>query len=339
MPTPKSVVEMLQVLIPLRQSVFIWGPPGAGKSSVIAQVAKALDREMIDLRANLLDPVDVRGLPHIKDGMAHWATPSFFPTEGEGILNLDELNTAPSLTQNAFLQLTIPPYKLGEYTLPPGWTIVAAGNRATDRAHVTRMSSALNDRFHHINFEVSTDDWVEWAYGAKVVPELIGFVRARPNLLHKFDPALNEKTFPTPRGWEVVSNILKTGAIKSLEGTIDDRNIEFDLLSGKVGDGPAFEFLSFLRTFRSMPDINQILKNPDKVEVPDDPDTLYAMCGALAAKASKKTMGAIVTYSLREEMRKEFSVLLIMDSVRKDKSITYTKAFIRWASKNAEVMI
>ena len=330
---------MLKVLIPLRQSFFLWGPPGAGKSSVIKQVAETLGIGMIDLRANLLDPVDVRGLPYVKDGKAHWATPSFFPTEGQGILNLDELNTAPTLTQNAFLQLTIPPYKLGEYTLPIGWSIGAAGNRATDRAHVTRMSSALNDRFHHIEFEPDVDDWVEWGYGAKIQPELIGFVRARPNLLHKFDPSKDEKSFPTPRGWEVVSNILQTGAIKSLDGTFDDRNIEFDLLSGKVGDGPAYEFLSFLRTFRSMPDINRILAKPDKEPVPEDPDTLYAMSGALASRASKKTIEAIVTYAMRKEMRKEFSVLLIMDSVRKDSSITFTKAFTRWASVNAEVMI
>lgn len=338
MPTPKSVADMLAILIPLRQSTFLWGPPGAGKSSVVAQVAKMLGRDMIDIRANLLDPVDVRGLPHINgEGQAHWATPAFFPREGEGILFLDELNTAPALTQNAFLQLTCKPYKLGEYELPEGWSVVAAGNRETDRVHATRMSSALLDRFNHINFEISVDDWVEWAYGAGVVPELIGFVRARPELLHKFDPSKNEKTFPTPRSWEDISDILKTGSIKSLEGTVDQRNVEFDLITGKVGDGPAFEFLSFLRTFRSLPDLREVLADPDKADVPTDPDTLYAMCGALAAKATKKTMEAIVTYSSR--LRKEFSVLLIMDSVRKDKGVTYTKAFTRWASQNAEVII
>jgi len=118
---------------------------------------------------------------------------------------------------------------------------------------------------------------------------------------------------------------------------MDQRNIEFDLLTGKVGDGPAFEFLSFLRTFRSLPDLKYVLANPDKADVPNDPDTLYAMCGALASKATKQTMDAIVTYSSR--LRKEFSVLLIMDSVRKDKGVTYTKAFTRWASENAEVII
>ena len=338
MPSPKNVIEMLHVLVPLRQSTFLWGPPGVGKSDVVHQVGRMLDRQVIDLRANLLDPVDVRGLPHLNgQGQAHWATPSFFPKDGSGILFLDELNTAPPLTQNAFLQLTIPPYQLGEYTLPPDWTVVAAGNRETDRVHASRMSSALSDRFLHINFDVNLDEWVEWAYGAQVVPELIGFLRARPALLHSFDPKKNERSFPTPRSWEIVSRIIKTGAIRSLEGNIDKRNIEFDLIAGKVGDGPAFELLSFLRTFRSLPDLNYLLKHPDKADVPTDPDTLYAICGALASKASKATMDAIVTYAMR--LRKEFSVLLIMDSVKKDKNVTYTEAFTKWASENAEVMI
>jgi len=338
MATPKKVAEMLQILVPLRQSVFVWGPPGVGKSDVVAQVARGLGVRMIDIRANLLDPVDIRGLPHINgNGQAHWATPSFFPTEGKGILFLDELNTAPPLSQNAFLQLTIPPFQLGEYQLPEGWSVVAAGNRETDRVHASRMSSALANRFMHINFDVDLDEWVEWAFQNDVVPELIAFIRARPKLLHSFDPAKNEKRFPTPRSWNFTSDTLKTGAIKSLQGTFDNRNIEFDLISGRVGDGPALELLSFLKTFRSLPDINYILQNPSKADVPKSPDAMYATCTALASRAAKKTIDAIIEYS--DRLKREFSVLLVMDSVRKDKNITYTDAFTRWASKNAEVMI
>uniref|UniRef100_A0A6M3IZF7 Uncharacterized protein n=1 Tax=viral metagenome TaxID=1070528 RepID=A0A6M3IZF7_9ZZZZ len=380
MSTPKQIIQMLNVLIPLRHSVYMWGAPGVGKSEVLGQVGVMLNRKVYDLRANLLDPVDVRGVPYVQywnnfiqnvlsDAVAskqvsknpwmmieiflkhinilsktngtksHWAIPGFLPKEEDGpsILGLDELNTAPPLTQNAFLQITIKPYRLGEYELPPFCSVVACGNRLADRVHAFRMSSALSDRFFHIDFDPDLDDWVEWAMSNGVVPELIGFLRARTNLLHNFDPSKNERSFPTPRGWVMVSDVCKTGAIRSLDGNIDKKNTEFDLISGKVGDGPAYEFITFLKTFRKLPDLKEVLRHPDKADVPEDPDMLYAICGALASKASKQTIDAIVTYA--ERLRKEFSVLLIMDSVRKDKGVTYTPAFTRWASNNAEVII
>ncbi|MDE3179672.1 MAG: MoxR family ATPase, partial [Acidobacteriota bacterium] len=134
---PSGIAEALRVLVRARQPVFVWSGPGMGKSSVVAQVAAGLKLQLRDVRALLLDPVDLRGLPFLgSDGRSNWATPDFLPQDGEGILFLDELNAAPAMVQASCYQLILD-RKLGEYALPDGWAIVAAGNRDSDRAVTT----------------------------------------------------------------------------------------------------------------------------------------------------------------------------------------------------------
>ena len=203
-----AITEALKSLIAAKRPVFLWGPPGVGKSSIVGQVAAAKNLCLKDLRALLLDPVDIRGLPHLaSDGRATWAIPDFLPSDGAGLLFLDELNAAPSMVQAAFYQLILD-RKLGEYTLPDDWVIVAAGNRDSDRATTSRMPSPLRNRFVHLTFEVDTEDWSNWAISNKIRPEVIAFIRFRPELLNQFDK--DAFAFPTPRTWEFLS-IFSTG--------------------------------------------------------------------------------------------------------------------------------
>src|SRR5271157_4947272 len=161
---PSEIASSLQLLTRTRKPAFLWGAPGVGKSQVVAQVAATLGVRLIDIRAVLLDPVDLRGLPTVEHGKAAWATPAFLPEDGAGILFLDELNAAPPLVQAACYQLVLD-RALGDYRLPDGWTVFAAGNREGDRAVTSRMSSALANRFIHLPFETDLDDWSRWAMG------------------------------------------------------------------------------------------------------------------------------------------------------------------------------
>ena len=169
-----AVAAALNLLVSARQPVFIWGGPGIGKSDVVRQLAKAMGVPLKDIRALLLDPVDLRGLPFLgADHAAKWATPDFLPKDGEGILFLDELNAASAMVQAGCYQLVLD-RRLGEYTLPDGWSIIAAGNRETDRAVTTRMPTPLRNRFTHLNFEVDVQM-------GKAVPERCGHAsRHRP---------------------------------------------------------------------------------------------------------------------------------------------------------------
>lgn len=326
---PSRVVESLELCIAARRPVFLWGGPGSGKSDVVAQVATRLNRELIDVRALLLDPVDLKGIPHItEDGDTRFAPPNFLPKgKGKYILFLDELNAAPPLIQASCYQLVLD-RKIGEYTLPDGVSIVAAGNRETDRAVTSRMPSPLANRFIHLDFDVDLDDWVKWASTHNVQPELIAFLRYRPNLLYHFDPKKNtEKAFPTPRSWEFTSQILSQVG----------KSLEYDLISGIVGQGAASELIGFLDICRKIPDPDEVLRYPKKVDVPDDPATLYAICGALAYRANESTFSNLVVYANR--LPDEFSVLLIKDSLDRDENLTATRAFIEWSRDHADILI
>ncbi|MGC2744685.1 MAG: MoxR family ATPase, partial [Candidatus Angelobacter sp.] len=171
-----AISSALRTLVAAQQPVFVWGGPGIGKSALIRQLAGSLKKSLRDVRALLLDPVDLRGLPYFSDGQSKWATPEFLPKDGEGILFLDELNAAPAMVQASCYQLVLD-RKLGEYTLPDGWAVIAAGNHDSDRGVTTRMPTPLRNRFVHLDFEVDLQDWSEWAIQSGIRAEVIAFLR------------------------------------------------------------------------------------------------------------------------------------------------------------------
>jgi hypothetical protein len=315
----------LRTLVAARQPVFIWGGPGIGKSAIVRQLAEDLAVPLQDVRALLLDPVDLRGLPYLgQDGRSKWATPEFLPQDGSGILFLDELNAAPVMVQASCYQLVLD-RKLGEYTLPEGWAIVAAGNRDSDRAVTTRMPTPLRNRFVHLEFEVDAQEWSEWAIQAGVRPEVIAFLRFRQELLSAFDRDAN--AFPSPRSWEFVSRILDA---------TPDQSVEHELFAGAVGSGAATEFSAFLKTFRELPNIDAILLNPLKEPVPENAAAQYAVASALAHRATDSNFDRICTYLGR--MPTEFSVLCVRDASLRQPAVQHTPAFTKWATTNHHVV-
>jgi hypothetical protein len=316
-----GVVQALRSLVAARQPVFVWGSPGIGKSAVVGQLSQALGLAFRDVRALLLDPVDLRGLPYLgSDGRSKWATPEFLPQDGAGIFFLDELNAAPAMVQASFYQLVLD-RRLGEYALPDGWAIIAAGNRDADRAVTTRMPTPLRNRFVHIDFEVDLNEWSEWAINTNVRPEVIAFLRFRPELLSVFDRDAN--AFPSPRSWEFVSRILDTAP---------DPDIEYELLAGTIGPGAATEFSGFLRMFRELPNIDAILVNPLGEPVPDGAAAQYAVASALARCASDMNFDRICLYLNR--MPTEFSVLCVRDASLRAPAIKHTSGYTKWAVDN-----
>lgn len=329
--TPSQIVSALHTLLDVKQPAFLWGAPGVGKSQVVAQTAAARGMALIDIRAVLLDPVDLRGLPRISaDGASVWCPPGFLPGPkhpSEGILFLDELNSAPPLVQAACYQLILDRC-IGEYRLPDGWSIIAAGNREKDKAVTHRMPSALANRMVHLDFEVSLEDWLAWAQRSGIRPELIAFLRFRPALLHDFDPLSAHKAFASPRSWEFLSRILTAGP---------DPEVEYELFQGAVGPGAAAEFMGFLQIWRELPTVESILSDPASAKVPDEPAAMYAICEALAQRAEPLTIDAITVYAAR--LPAEFGVLLMRDAVLLDESLVHTPAFARWATNNARVLM
>lgn len=230
--------------------------------------------------------------------------------------------------------------KLGDYTLPPGWAIIAAGNRSTDRAIVNQMSTALKNRFTHLNYEVNNDDWSDWALRNNIAIEVLGFIRFRPMLLNEFEQRndtseekerirrlKDAQAFATPRSWEFLSKVMrqKPGS-----------DIEYELYTGIVGEGATAEFMGYLKYYRDLPNLDALLMNPGAAKVPEEPATLYALATGLAAKTTRDNVERVVKYALR--MPVEFQVLLVKDAITRDNELVQTKAFNSWAIANADVM-
>lgn len=321
-----SLVKAIVTCINSNRPAFIHGSPGIGKSDLVRQVANFLKLDLIDVRAVLLDPIDLRGIPSVANGKTKWCVPDFLPSQGKGILFIDELNAAPPLVQAALYQLILD-RKLGEYVLPDGWSIVAAGNLDSDKAVTHKMSTALKSRFIHLFLEVDVNEWVSWAIDNKLYMPLIAFIKFRPTLLHSFDPNSKDKAFPCPRTVSFVSDLYNSGI---------DADIEYELVSGTVGEGFAVEWISFHRIFKTLPNPDMVLMNPDSAPIPTDIATLWALCGAISRKVTENSMDRFVTYISR--LSKEFNVFSMQNAVKRDSDLVNTNGYIRWASENQDVM-
>jgi hypothetical protein len=282
---------------------MIWSGPGIGKSSAIRQVADEMGIGFKDLRLALLNPVDLRGLPMVdkETSTAKWLSPEYLPNaerDGErGILFLDEINLAPAAVMNAGYQLILD-RRVGEYTLPKGWVVVAAGNRAKDRASVTKFPAPLANRFVHIEIEADVDDWKRWAMN-HMEPQIVAFISKFPQHLYKAPETLpaGENSFPTPRSWSYANNLFVAG----------------ESIAPAVGQGIGAEFQAYLAVWQSLPDVDAILRGED-VPVPKELDVLWALTTALVSKAEPAQVPAILRYmdSGKNPMPAEFQAKTIL---------------------------
>jgi hypothetical protein len=255
-----------------------------------------------------------------------WLAADFLPTKGKGILFLDEMNSAPQSVQAAAYQLVLN-RKIGDYELPIGWAVIAAGNRAGDRSVVHAMPAALANRFVHLDFDVNVDDWNHWAMNNAIHLDVRAFIRFRPTLLHDFDANTNPRAFPTPRSWSFVNDIYKNNLPP------DD---EFELIRGTIGEGAAAEFSGFVRQIKDLPTVDQVLLNPDDTKLPKDPGALYALVTALDSRVTTENITRVMKYIGR--MPVEFQTVFMRSASRRDSKLTGTRSYVDWCLKNSAVL-
>jgi hypothetical protein len=330
---PSELKSKLETLISINKPAFIWGASGIGKSEIIFKVAEKLDYNLIDVRVSLLDPVDLRGVPSVENGVTKWNPPIFLPQENDkqSILFLDELPHGSPSVQNALFQL-IRDRRIGEYKLPDSTIILAAGNRVSDRVGANKINGALANRFSHLHLEADVNDWVKWGMSeGSIDPNVIAFIRYRPELLFDFDK--DSVAWASPRTWESVSDIVKADS-KGMVVNSQDQS----LIGGTVGDSVAIEFCAFMGMVNTLPDVSAIIKNPETYEVSDDPSVLYALTGALARRSDATNFDAIITYMTRDEMSNEFAVLCINDAITVNPKLAKTKAYVDFMGKYQHIM-
>lgn len=323
--TPIIVSRYLNAAVRAR-TLFLRGPSGIGKSEVVFQSSALLAEDVsnwmgvVDLRLAQMDPTDLRGIPHVgEDGRTHWARPDFLPSTGSGILFLDELTSAPPAVQAAAYQLCLTPWDFG---VPKSWMVIAAGNRKSDRGVTFNIAAPLQNRLCDIDVATTLDDFTDHGIDKGVRPEVLSFLRDRPDFLHKFEGKGDIGPFPSPRSWFAVSDTL------SLDVPVADRA---ELIRGDVGSEAGVAFEAHMRVWESMPRIDDILEGKT-VPVPKDLSTRYCVAMGLAVRLDKSNFDK--AWAFLKQMPAEVQTLTIKLAYRRDRTVTEAKCFQQWVLEN-----
>lgn len=237
--SPRDVPPILDRCRRLGFSAMLWGAPGVGKTSCVHDFAARIGGSLHDVRLTQIESVDLRGLciPDRGSGTTVWLRPEFLPAEGEGVIFLDELTHAEERLQASAYSLLLE-RRVGSYRVPDGYLVAAAGNRVEDGAIAREMGTALADRLVHVQIEADPESWAAWAQAAGVAPEVIAFVRVRPDLLETSEARQRAGHLigASPRGWERVSRIVRDLADPA------DRRTRDIMIAGVVGESAAAEF-------------------------------------------------------------------------------------------------
>lgn len=309
---------------------FLKGSPGVGKSAIIKEIADKYNLKVIDLRLSQCDPTDLNGFPNLDGKKATYRPMDVFPLEEDEIpkgysgwlLFLDEFNSAPMSVQASAYKLTLD-RQVGLHKLHPKVAIVCAGNLETDNAIVNSLSTALQSRLIHFELMVDHKEWLDWAAGNNIHHVVLSYINFKPNNIYSFKPENPDSTYACPRTWEFASKLLK-------HTSLDDPNLVY-LLSGTLGEGVAREFIGFTKVYKNLPTIQQILDNPEKLDVPKDLSTLFALSGSIAANVSEDNFDTLFKFITR--IPPEFIVITLRQILKREPEVlSKSKAYQKWVA-------
>lgn len=331
----KKLTEILSLTIPAHRPVLIKGPPGVGKSDIVAQATDKAGAELVLTHPVVSDPTDFKGLPALvtsKSGkqqaefLAYGDLRKLVEAVKPTVCFLDDLGQAPAVVQAAAMQLILA-RRVNGHKVSDEVTFIAATNRREDKAGVTGILEPVKSRFAAIlELEANVEDWTEWALNNDVPAEVVAFIRFRPELLMAQGQPTNDIiNRPCPRTITNLGHLLALG-IKDAE-----------TLAGATGPGFAAEFVGFLRVYESLPSIDGVLMDPMRAAVPKDTAALYAISTALASRTSNENAGRVLKYLNR--LPEEFSTLGVRDSIRTCPAAQNTRDYIQWASDHQGVLV
>ncbi len=345
----RSYSTVISKGLPVRTvpSVMLWGPPGIGKSQAVREIAAEIQEStgkevrVTDVRLLLFNPIDLRGIPtsNADKTLAVWLKPQIFQMDpSEDIVNilfLDEISAAPQSVQAAAYQITLDRV-VGEHRLPENCIVIAAGNRTTDKSVAYKMPKALANRLLHVEVEGGFKQWKQWAIRSGINPKVIGFLSFRQEYLMGFDSSSDDLAFPTPRAWEMVSNLLN--------GISDDIDKMYPMIAGVVGTGVAVEFRTWNHIYKTLPSIEDIFDGKEP-KAPTNTDAMYALTSSMTAYAREhKTEMDRIANSIRyaRKLPPDFSAVLLKDYlyIEKDykKLLLGIPEFSKWLAEKGSLM-
>ena len=315
--SPNGAKNSIKHALKKQRPIFLWGPPGIGKSDIVQQVNDTFaNSHLIDIRLSLWEPTDIKGIPYFdsNSGTMVWGAPNELPSEEFAAqydhitLFLDEMNSAAPSVQAAAYQLILN-RRVGTYKLPDNVSVVAAGNREADKGVTYRMPAPLANRFIHLELAVNFDDWFNWAVANNQHTDVVGYLTFAKKDLYDFDPKSSSRSFATPRSWSFVSELIEDDL---------DENTTTDLVSGSVGEGLAVKFMAHRKVASSMPNPTDILSGKITELKTKEISAMYSLTVSLcyelkeASDKNDKKFDAKVNNFLRFSMNNFETELVIM---------------------------
>ena len=327
---PRELAELLKECMKLKMTVLIKGKPGIGKTSIVEQVAKELDYECFISHPSVQSPTVYMGLGVYdrENNKAKFLPYDFLErlvhAEKPTIAFLDDFGQALPSVQAA-IQNLLTSRQVGDHKVSDNVVFVIATNDRNQGAYVNGILSTIKSRCGTIvNLDVDHEHWLDWAVKNQIRPEVTGFIRIRPEMLCQFEVSNEIINFPCPRTVENVSKILDMKCNDFLKSVA---------ITGAAGIGFSTEFEGWLRLYRNMVSPDYIIENPHTAEIPDDPSALIAITSALAYRANKDNLEAIMIYG--DRLPPEFNIKMVeYEIMARDSKLKETGAYAKWIIKN-----
>lgn len=324
--------------------------PGLGKSSLAKQIAEKYNLLFIDIRLTQCDPVDLNGFPWLPPGAdkATYKPMDIWPLETDPLprkykevrqddgsirleptgeryagwlILLDEINSAPKAVEVASYKILLDKM-VGMHKLHRNVWMMGAGNLKTSKAVVNASGTAQQSRMIWYEIVANLNVWLEWADKNDIDHRVKAYLQFKPDMLHKFDPNHQDKTFPCPRTWHFQSDIMKPWG----EGPIPEAKLP--TIGGTVGAGPAREFFSHCQIYEDIPSLDQIIQDPDHCHFGNEPSMHYALAGLVSANL--KESNATQLFRFLNRLAADFQVTAVRSAVARDRSIKKLSAFKDW---------
>lgn len=276
-----TLASMFDFAIKTGGNLIVFGAAGTGKTEMAIQATKNNNIKYIYVNLSVLEAVDLVGLPGIKDGSTIYNTPEFLPlAENDDepiVLILDEIDKAKEELQNPCLELfqfrSVNGKKLNIKA------ILATGNLPDERAFSRKISHALTNRCLVFKVKHDFNAWRRWALSNNINSLVLGFLERNQDLLldkpHKDDPTAY--CSPSPRAWTFAAKDLDELSFEdfmkmNLDSDLSEAelqnafvNLQFKIVSGRVGFGAAFRFKTWLKYYKELePMVDSLLKSGDR---------------------------------------------------------------------------
>lgn len=332
---------------------FVAGSPGLGKSALAAQIANEWNLKLIDVRLSQCDPTDLNGFisSNAERTKCSYLPIDTFPIEGDPLpvdtevkdslgsiikagriydgwlLLLDEINSAPRLVQAAAYKLVLDK-QVGQFDIHHKVAMMTAGNLKTDGAIVNDMGTAMASRLVHFEMVADIEAWTRWATKKGIDHRVIAYVNFRPENLHNFDPKHSDKTFPCPRTWEFVSKLVK-----------DEIHVNplIAIVEGAIGEGASREFLTYCEIYNELPTIAEMIADPEKVVIPNEPSVRYAVAGLITEHANTANISQLM--KIVTQLPFEFQMIALQGTVQRDRTLLKDPDVLAWVKVRGQQMI